>query len=81
MEVNIPDLWLFQTLRVLFYSEQFCLINFHFKTLITNLSLVHYFLLQIIVIIIIIIVLPSKDPLAEQLVPHRLLKDKLHAQH
>lgn len=80
MAVNILDWWRFQTLRVLLYMypERFCLINFNFKTLITNLSLRHYFLLQIIVIIIIIIILPPKDCLAEQLWPHGLLRDELY---
>lgn len=61
------------------HSERFCLINLNLKTVITKLSLIHYFLLQIIVIIIVTIILPSEDPLAEQLVPHGLLNDELYA--
>lgn len=59
--------------------EQFCFINFNLKTLITNLSLLHYFLLQIIVISIVVTILPSKGPLAEQLERPRLLQDELDA--
>lgn len=67
MVVNILDLWRSQTLWVLLLmlSERFCLINFSFKTLISNPSRLHYFLLQMIAIIIIS---ASKYLLAEQLV-------------